>query len=365
MRKRTPINLTEEAREQLEAMSRSRTLEGRLVQRAKIVLLAAEGLSNRIIGARLGIDYRTVMCWQNRFREQGFEGIEKEVPGRGRKPRIQAETVLDVVEKTLQEKPEDATHWSLRRMAQVSGLSKSTVHRIWQSRGLKPHLCETFKLSTDPQFESKLVDVVGLYLDPPEHAIVFSVDEKSQIQALDRTQPGLPMKPWRCGTMTHDYKRNGTTTLFAAMDTLTGKVIAQCMPRHRHQEWLRFLKRIRLEAAEGLDLHIICDNYSTHKHPSVQRWLAKYPHIKVHFVPTSSSWLNMVERFFRDITENHIRRGAFKSVEALKQTILEAIEQHNEAPRPYIWTAKATDILAKVIRARTALNGSSISETPH
>lgn len=209
------------------------------------------------------------------------------------------------------------------------------------------------------------MDVVGLYLDPSEHAIVLSVDEKSQIQALDRSQPSLPMKPWRCGTMTHDYKRNGTTTLLAAMDTLSGKVIAQCMPRHRHQEWLRFLKRIRLEAPGGLDLHIICDNYSTNKHPSVQKWLPKYPHIHIHFIPTGSSWSNMVARFFRDITENHIRRGVFKTVDALKQTILEAIEQHNEAPRPYIWTAKATDILAKVIRARSAQNGSCISETPH
>ncbi len=365
MRATVRINLTEDERGRLEAMSRSRTLEGRQVQRARIILLAAGGLSNRGIGEELGIDYKTAMCWRNRFLKQGFEGIEKERAGRGRKPLIRLETVLEVVEKTLQAKPENATHWSLRRMAEASGLSKSTIHRIWQNRGLKPHLCETFKLSKDPEFEAKLLDVVGLYLDPPEHAIVLSADEKSQIQALDRSQPGLPMKPGRCGTMTHDYKRNGTTTLFAAMDTLTGKVIAECMPRHRHQEWLRFLKRIQRETPKGLDLHIICDNYRTHKHPEVQVWLAKHPRFHIHFVPTSSSWLNMVERYFRDITENHIRRGVFRSVDDLERTILGAIELHNDAPRPYIWTAKAKDILAKVIRARAAQIGPRISGNLH
>lgn len=359
------INLTEGERERLETMSRSRALEGRLVLRARIVLLAAAGLSNRGIGEELGIDYKTAMRWRNRFGKDGFQGIEQERPGRGRKPSIQPETVLEVVEKTLQAKPEDATHWSLRRMAKFSGLSKSTVHRIWQSRGLKPHLCEAFKLSKDPDFEAKLVDVVGLYLDPPEHAIVLSADEKSQIQALDRSQPGLPMKPGRCGTMTHDYKRNGTTTLFAAMNTLTGKVIAECMPRHRHQEWLRFLRRIQRETPKRLELHIICDNYRTHKHPEVQKWLARHPRFHIHFVPTGSSWLNMVERYFRDITENHIRRGVFRSVDELERTIQGAVEQHNDAPRPYIWTAKANDILAKVIRARAAQNGPRISGNLH
>ena len=228
-----------------------------------------------------------------------------------------------------------------------------------------PHLTETFKLSSDPDFEAKLVDVVGLYLDPPEHAIVLSADEKSQIQALDRSQPGLPMKPWRCGTMTHDYKSNGTTTLFAAMNTLTGQVIAECMQRHRHQEWLKFLKRIHRETPKKLDLHIICDNYRTHKHPKVQEWLERHPRFHIHFVPTGSSWMNMVERYFRDITENHIRRGVFRSVDELECTILEAIDQHNEAPRPYIWTAKANDILAKVIRARAAQNGPRISGNLH
>jgi transposase len=359
------IELVDGERERLEAMSRSRTLEGRLVLRAQIILLAAQGLSNRSIGEELGIDYKTAMRWRNRFIAQRFEGIEHERPGRGRKPWIQPEEVLEVVQRTLQTKPEGATHWSLRRMADTTGLSKSTVHRIWQSRGLKPHLTETFKLSSDPDFEAKLVDVVGLYLDPPEHAIVLSADEKSQIQALDRSQPGLPMKPWRCGTMTHDYKRNGTTTLFAAMNTLTGQVIAECMQRHRHQEWLKFLKRIHRETPKELDLHIICDNYRTHKHAEVQKWLERHPRFHIHFVPTGSSWMNMVERYFRDITENHIRRGVFRSVDELECTILEAIDQHNEAPRPYIWTAKANDILAKVIRARAAQNGPRISGNLH
>lgn len=359
------IELKDGERERLEAMSRSRTLEGRLVLRARIVLLAAEGRSNRSIGDELGIDYKTAMQWRNRFIARGLEGIEKEMPGRGRKPRILKEDVLEVVQRTLQSKPEDATHWSVRRMASSAGLSKSTIHRIWQSRGLKPHLSQTFKLSNDPNFEAKLVDVVALYLDPPEHAIVLSADEKSQIQALDRTQPGLPMKPGRCGTMTHDYKRNGTTTLFAAMNTLTGKVIADCMARHRHQEWLKFLRLIHRETPKNLDLHIICDNYRTHKHPKVQDWLARHPRFHIHFVPTGSSWLNMVERYFRDITENHIRRGVFRSVAELENTILEAVKQHNEAPRPYIWTAKANDILAKVIRARATVNGPRISGKLH
>ncbi len=367
------IELSEAERERLEGMTRSRTLPARLVLRARIVLLAADGLSNRAIGADLGIDFKSAMRWRNRFLAERFEGIERERPGRGRKPVLKAETVQEVVQATLQAKPENATHWSVRSMAKASGLGKSTIHRIWAAHGLKPHRVETFKLSTDPNFEAKLVDIVGLYLNPPEHTIVLCADEKSQIQALDRTQPGLPMKPWRCGTMTHDYdrrkslwdKRNGTTTLFAAMSTLDGQVIGECMPRHRHQEWLKFLKLIDRKTPKGLDLHIICDNYRTHKHEEVRKWLEKHPRFHIHFTPTGSSWLNMVERYFRDITENQIRRGVFRSVEELERTIVAAIDQHNKAPRPYIWTAEAKDILAKVIRARAASNDPRFSGTPH
>lgn len=369
------IELSEAERERLEGMTRSRTLPARLVLRARIVLLAADGLSNRAIGADLGIDFKSAMRWRNRFLAERFEGIERERPGRGRKPVLKAETVQEVVQATLQAKPENATHWSVRSMAKASGLGKSTIHRIWAAHGLKPHRVETFKLSTAPNFEAKLVDIVGLYLNPPEHAIVLCADEKSQsqIQALDRTQPGLPMKPWRCGTMTHDYdrrkslwdKRNGTTTLFAAMSTLDGQVIGECMPRHRHQEWLKFLKLIDRKTPKGLDLHIICDNYRTHKHEEVRKWLEKHPRFHIHFTPTGSSWLNMVERYFRDITENQIRRGVFRSVEELERTIVAAIDQHNKAPRPYIWTAEAKDILAKVIRARAASNDPRFSGTPH
>ena len=359
------IELLEAERERLEGMTRSRTLPSRLVLRAKIVLLAAEGLSNRAIGADLGIDFKSAMRWRNRFIAERFEGIERERPGRGRKPSIKVETVQEIVQTTLQVKPEHATHWSVRSLAKVTGLGKTTIHKIWKSHGLKPHRVETFKLSTDPYFEAKLVDIVGLYLNPPEHAIVLCADEKSQIQALDRTQPGLPMKPGRCGTMTHDYKRNGTTTLFAAMSTMDGKVIGECMPRHRHQEWLKFLRLINRKTPKALDLHIICDNYRTHKHSAVQEWLEKHPRFHIHFTPTGSSWLNMVERYFRDITENQIRRGVFKSVDDLERTILSAIDQHNLAPRPYIWTAEAKDILAKVIRARSAFNDPRISGTLH
>ena len=328
-------------------------------------MLAAEGLSNRTIGSELGIDFKSAMRWRNRFLGERFDGIERERPGRGRKRVIEAEVVQEVVQTTLQAKPENATHWSVRSLAKVSGLGKSTIHRIWKAHGLKPHRVETFKLSTDPDFEAKLVDIVGLYLNPPEHAIVLCADEKSQIQALDRTQPGLPMKPGRCGTMTHDYKRNGTTTLFAALSTLDGQVIGECMPRHRHQEWLKFLKLIDRKTPKDLDLHIICDNYRTHKHAEVQKWLEKHPRFHIHFTPTGSSWLNMVERYFRDITENQIRRGVFRSVEDLERTIQTAIDQHNKAPRPYIWTAEAKDILAKVIRARTASNDPRFSGTLH
>ena len=365
MRDFVRIELTTIERERLESTARSRTLAARMVQRAKIVLLTAEGRSQREVAEALGCNVKTVREWQARWMSEGFKGIETERPGRGRKAWILPNVSQELVRKTVEDTPEDATHWSTRRMAKAMGIGPTLVRKIWKQHGLKPHRIETFKLSNDPRFEEKLVDVVGLYLNPPEHAIVLSVDEKSQIQALDRTQPGLPMKPGRCGTMTHDYKRNGTTTMFAALNTLTGQVIAECMSQHRHQEWLKFLKRIHRETPKNLDLHIICDNYQTHKHPVVQTWLEKHPRFHMHFVPTSSSWLNMVERYFRDITENHIRRGVFRSVDELERTILAAVDHHNESPRPYIWTAKATDILAKVIRARASLNAPVISSDLH
>jgi transposase len=263
--------------------------------------------------------------------------------------------VASIIKLTTSSKPANATHWSTRSMAEKAAVSEATVRRIWRAHGLKPHLSRTFKVSNDPQFAEKLADVVGLYLNPPEHAIVLSVDEKSQIQALDRTQPGLPIKKGRCGTMTHDYKRNGTATLFAALDTLDGRVISMCDDRHRHQEWLRFLRIIDKLTPKGKHVHLIVDNYATHKHPRVQRWLQRRPRLHVHFTPTSCSWLNMVERFFRDLTDKQLRRGVFRNVEELLEAIGEYIDNHNRQPKPFIWTAKASDILEKVKRARAAL----------
>jgi transposase len=276
--------------------------------------------------------------------------------GRGRKPSIPSEKVAEIVRRTKEETPAGETHWSCRSMAKVAGVSPATVQRIWSARGLKPHLVKTFKLSNDPRFEEKLVDVVGLYLDPPEKAIVLCMDEKSSVQALDRTQPSLPMVRGRGGTMTHDYKRHGTTTLFAALDVLTGRVIGQCLPRHRHEEFLRFLRVIDKQTPKGLDVHLILDNYSTHKHAEVAAWLAKHPRFHLHFTPTSSSWLNLVERWFRQITDKAIRRGVFHSVPDLIAAIEAYLMAHNDDPKPFIWTATADDILAKVRRGRVALN---------
>lgn len=359
------VELTENQRTRLEEMARSRTLAARKVLRAKIVLRRANGESFRDIGMALDCDHRTAWQWVRRWEASGFEGIEKEQAGRGRKSWVIAVKGQEIVQKTTQEKPENATHWSRARMSLAAGVSESTVGRIWKRTGLKPHRVVGFKISKDPKFEEKLVDIVALYLNPPEHAIVLSVDEKSQIQALDRTQPGLPMKKGRCGTMTHDYKRNGTTTLFAALNTLDGTVTSETMQRHRHNEWLRFLKRLHRETPKNLALHIICDNYATHKHPTVKAWLEAHERVHIHFTPTSSSWLNMVERFFRDITENRIRRGIFRSVPELEAGIQTYIANHNAAPKPFIWTASANDILAKVTRARQALDATCISGDLH
>jgi transposase len=304
----------------------------------------------------MGIMPEKVARWRKRFLEGGIVALEKDAPRPGRARTIRERQVRKIVEMTLHQKPANATHWSTRTMAAASGVSEASVRRIWRAHGLKPHLVRTFKLSRDPEFTEKLEDIVGLYLNPPEHAIVLCADEKSQIQALDRTQPGLPIKKGRAGTMTHDYKRNGTATLFAALNALEGEVISMCDDRHRHQEWLKFLRGIDSVVPDDKQIHMIVDNYATHKHPKVQRWLARHPRFHIHFTPTGCSWLNMVERFFRDLTQNRLRRGVFRSVEELIVSINNYIDQHNENPKPFIWTAKAADILEKVKRARAVLN---------
>ena len=339
----------------METILRSRTAEQRVVMRARIVLAAAIGKPNQAIARELKISRPTVLHWRARFTREGAGSLAHDAPRPGRPRVIDAGKVEAVVQATLHSKPEAATHWSVRTMAAVQGISPATVQRIWSAHGLQPHRVETFKLSRDKRFVEKLRDVVGLYLNPPEHALVLSIDEKSQIQALDRTQPGLPLKRGRAGTMTHDYKRNGTTTLFAALNVLEGKVIGECMKRHRHQEFLRFMRRVDSDTPAELDVHCIVDNYSTHKHPAVQRWLKRNPRFHMHFIPTSSSWLNLVERWFREITTKRIRRGSFPSVDALVKAIEEYLQHNNENPRPFIWTATVDQILAKVSRCKATL----------
>ena len=356
MRVALAVKLSDEQREQLEKQARARSVSVRLAQRSKMILLAAAGTPDVKIAVELGVMRQTVARWRSRFLRQGLASIEKDAPRPGRKPQISAKRVRQIVRMTTRDKPSNATHWSTRNMAQAAGISEASVRRIWKKHGLKPHLLRSFKLSNDPLFAEKVADIVGLYLNPPEHALVLSVDEKSQVQALDRTQPGLPLKKGRAGTMTHDYKRNGTTTLFAALNTLNGKVIATCMPQHRHQEWLKFLRLIDKSTPKGKELHLIIDNYSPHKHPEVKAWLNEHKRFHIHFTPTSASWLNMVERFFRDITEKQIRRGCFANVNELIETIETYIAQHNTNPKPFVWTAKASDILEKVKRARAASN---------
>jgi transposase len=359
MRTAAPIELSSEQRAALERLARQRSVSARLVERARIVLRAANGEQNKQIAMQMGIMPEKAARWRNRFLEGGIAALEKDAPRPGRTRIISDRAVNKVVAMTLRQKPANATHWSTRTMAAAAGISEASVRRIWHAHGLKPHLVRTFKLSRDPNFAEKLEDIVGLYLNPPEHAIVLCADEKSQIQALDRTQPGLPIKKGRCGTMTHDYKRNGTATLFAALNALEGEVISMCDDRHRHQEWLKFLRGIDYVTPAGKQIHMIVDNYATHKHPKVQRWLARHPRFHMHFTPTGCSWLNMVERFFRDLTENRLRRGIFRSVEQLIGAIDAYVDQHNQNPKPFIWTAKATDILEKVKRARAVLNPQS------
>jgi transposase len=347
------ITLTPEQRSKLETHARGRSVAQRLVERARIVLLAAEGKPNDQIANLLDIGRHTVARWRGRFLKLGVAGLEKDAPRPGRAPSIDAQ---EIIRKTTQEKPSKATHWSTRSMAHAVGVSEASVRRVWQAHGLKPHRVETFKISRDPQFAEKLEDIVGLYINPPQHAIVLAVDEKSQIQALDRTQPSLPLKRGRGTTMTHDYKRHGTTTLFAALNVLDGKVLSQCRDRHTHEDWIAFLRLIDQETPAANDVHVIADNYSAHKHPKVQRWLKRHGRFHMHFTPTSASWLNMVERFFRDITQQRIRRGVFRSVSELVMAINEYVRNHNQAPKPFIWTAKASDILEKVTRARRTLD---------
>ena len=353
MRKAADIVLLNEERAQLLQLARSKTVSVRLARRAQIVLGAADGLDNHTIAAQVGVGRVQVGRWRNRYIEGGLAAIQQDLPRGGRPVKADAAQIVRLTTQTL---PANATQWSTRTMAAQVGVSDTTVLRVWRQHGLKPHRVRGFKVSRDPQFVEKLEDIVGLYMSPPQHALVLCCDEKSQVQALDRTQPGLPMKKGRAATMTHDYKRNGTTTLFAALNVLDGQVIAQCQQPHRHVEWLKFLRQIERETPADKELHLIADNYATHKHPAVQRWLAKRPRIHMHFTPTSASWLNMVERFFRDITVERLRRGVFTSVPELVTAIDEYIAHHNTNPKPFIWTKSARDILQKVIRANSRLS---------
>lgn len=349
------LPVSDQDRVQLERLIKDRNIAQKTALRARIVLLSASGTSASEIMRQLRTTAPTITRWRARYTTAGLPGLMKDRSRPGRKRRIDETQVRTVVDRTLQEKPAHATHWSTRTLAASMKLSPATIQRIWKAHGLKPHQVRSFKLSRDPGFVEKLQDVVGLYLNPPDHALVLSVDEKSQIQALDRTQPSLPMKQGRAGTMTHDYKRHGTTTLFAALNVLDGKVIGQCLARHRHQEFLRFLRIIDRQTPKTLQLHLILDNYATHSHPEVTGWLDKHPRFHLHFTPTSSSWLNLVERWFGRITEQRIRRGVFRSVPDLIVAITDYLESNNAHPKPFTWTASFQAILSKVKRANEAL----------
>jgi len=356
MRVAPQIELSDEDRKILLQWSRGRSTPARVVQRAKIVLLAAEGQENKEIAKSLCVMERTVGRWRTRFSHHGLAVLEKDLPRGGRHATQREKYESIIIKKVQEEKPLNATHWTTRALAEVVGVSQNLVFRVLRANGLKPHLVKTFKISNDPNFEEKLCDVVGLYLNPPEHAMVISADEKTSVQALDRTQPELPIKKGRCGTMTHDYKRNGTTTLFAAIDMAEGKVISTCMDKHRHQEWIKFLTLIDQQTPPNLDLHLIVDNYATHKHAKVKAWLKRHPRFHIHFTPTSSSWLNVIEGFFAKLTRTRLRRGVFSSVAELKKAIADFIDTHNQNPQPFIWTATADKIIEKVGRARLAMN---------
>ena len=349
------VNLSESERQQLEQWVSAHGTPQQVVLRCRIVLSAAAGRNNVAIGAELDVDVKTAALWRRRFAQAGPEAMWEIAAGRGRKPTHTPEKITAIVEATLHTRPEGMTHWSCREMAKAQGVGKSLVNEVWRAHNLKPHLSKSFKLSRDPHFLEKLTDVVGLYLNPPEQAIVLCVDEKTQIQALDRTQPGLPMKKGRRGTMTHDYKRNGTTCLFAALEVLQGKVIGQCYGRHRHQEFLKFLHRLDREFPGPVPLHLVIDNYGTHQHPNVQGWLKRHRRFKLHFTPTSGSWLNLVERWFAELTQKAVRRGSFASVVDLETAIARFLEAWNRNPTPFVWTASVESITAKLARCRQTL----------
>jgi transposase len=350
-----PLQLKESDKRQLQQWVSAFGTPQQVAVRCRIVLDAAEGVSVDQMAARWETNRKTVMLWRKRFETEGAESLWEVATGRGRKPTYGPEKIQSIIDATLQSKPKGMTHWSCRLMAATQKVSKSTISNIWRSHNLKPHRTKTYKLSRDAKFLEKLTDVVGLYLNPPQQAVVLCVDEKSQIQALDRTQPGLPIKKGRCGTMTHDYKRNGTTTLFAALEVLSGRVIGQCHERHRHQEFLRFLRRLDREFPGKTPLHLVMDNYGTHKHANVRNWLKRHPRFVCHFVPTSSSWLNLVERWFGELTSKRIRRDSFGSVPELKQAIDEFLAAWNEAPKPFVWTATVDSIVAKLAKCRQTL----------
>lgn len=354
-RQAAPVTLSGPDRKELEKWIHAHRTPQQVAQRCRIVLAASEGKKDKDIAGDLQINFKTVALWRQRFLREGTDCLWEVAPGRGCKPKLTAEKIENIINATLQTLPKGATHWSCRTMAEEQGISKATINRIWQSHGLQPHRIKGFKLSRDPKFLEKLTDVVGLYLNPPEKALVLCVDEKSQIQALDRTQPGLPLKKGRCGTMTHDYKRNGTTTLFAALELAQGKVVGQCYARHRHQEFLKFLKHLNTEFPAEIKLHMVLDNYGTHKHPKVKGWLQRHPRFVLHFIPTGSSWLNLIERWFGELTGKRIRRGIFVSVPALIAAIDEYCTAWNENPKPLIWTATVESIVEKLARCRQTL----------
>ena len=349
------VTLSESDRRELERWVSAHRTPQQVAQRCRILLAAAKGQQDKDIAESMGINVKTVALWRKRFSREGPDSLWEVAAGRGRKPQLTTDKVEDIVNATLQTKPKGATHWSCRTMAEKQGVSKATVNRIWQSHGLQPHRIKGFKVSRDPRFLEKLTDVVGLYLNPPEKALVLCVDEKSQIQALDRTQPGLPLKKGRCGTMTHDYKRNGTTTLFAALELAQGKVIGQCYARHRHQEFLKFLKHLDAEFPTEIKLHLVMDNYGTHKHPKVRSWLQRHPRFVSHFIPTSSSWLNLIERWFGELTGKRIRRGVFVSVADLVAAIEDYLAVWNTNPKPLIWTATVASIVEKLSHCKQTL----------
>jgi len=354
-RQHIAIDLNVEDKTALERLVEDRNTPAKIVWRARIVLATAAGLGTMAITRAVGTSKRTVWRWQERFIKEGIEGLKRD---KTRPPGIaplEQAIKLKVLAKTANEQPDKATHWSVRTMAKEIGISRSSVQRIWAEAGLKPHQVRTFKISNDPEFEEKVTDVVGLYMNPPDKALVLCVDEKSQIQALDRTQPGLPMKKGRAGTMTHDYVRHGTTTLFAALDVRSGLVVGECLPRHRAKEFLRFLRRINRVVQKHLDIHLVLDNYATHKTPEVKAWLAKHPRFHLHFTPTGASWLNLVERFFAEITTKRIRRGIFRSVAELEEAIHDYLDHRNTNPKPFVWTKTATVVLEKEARAKDAL----------